>query len=364
MNNTADIDPALYACYYSLDTTEPFSIWTQTPNGDVEYTNYDLFTANSKTIIAFKHFSMSKTEYNYIIKFAGDQQVLQWACYEHLYEHVNATATTTDGVYTIMNSVSVPDLMKSNHDPLLPYEDRCDTDTYGVVAYKLQDGISPEHIDSNAFNGQTIKLTFPMFNSLGAAHIVFFKVKDVGTSYRDWPVVTAISKTLVGCLKLVTEWSSLAQEPFNATEEIAVDCNNLVKDLDIDEAIINELQNQQSDMPIYRFLKNADDARHDLDETLTCGPLFLNWVKSNVRYKSLNALVANVSNPPVIASSVLQAEHDQIESNIFVHCIKNNIDLSRVTIDYLIDTISDPIKLSDKTNRETRESLYSYRAYN
>lgn len=364
MNNTAEIDPTLYACYYSLETTEPFSIWTQTPAGNVEYTNYDLFKADSKTIIAFKHFSMSKTEYNYIIKFADDEQVLQWACYEHIYEHVNATKTTTDGVYTIMNSVSVPDLMKSNHNPLLPYADRCDTDTYGVVAYKLTDGVSPEHIDSQAFNGQTIKLTFPMFNSLGAAHIVFFKVKDVGTSYRDWPVVTAISKTLAGCFKLMTEWSSLTGQPFNDTDEIAVDCNNFINNLDIDQAIINEINEQQSDMPIYRFLKGEPDPRHELDETLTCGPLLTNWIKTNVRYKSLNALVANVPNPPAIDTAVLKAEHQDIVSAIFVHCIKNNIDLSWVTIDYLIETISDPIKLGDKTNRETRESLYSYRAYN
>ena len=54
MNNTSQINPSIYGCYYIHPSLDLFALYLRTPEGDVEYTNYDLFTADDKTIIAFK----------------------------------------------------------------------------------------------------------------------------------------------------------------------------------------------------------------------------------------------------------------------------------------------------------------------
>jgi hypothetical protein len=268
-----------------------------------------------------------------------------------------------DRIYTITNSVSVPNLRASGHKFLIDYEDRCDINAYGLTYYHLEDGVSSHSLDPNAFNMDTIKLTFPLFNSVGIGHIAYLKVKNINTSYREWPVVASTSKSFVGVLKLVAEWASLKEEPFNSTEEIVLDCAELLKQLDISKSIIDELNDTQEDMPVYRYLKNVDNARGNFVDNPVAGPLLLSWVKSKARYRSLNAMVANMDSPPHIDSSVLNAERGNIEQSILSYCLVNDIDPEGVDANDLINTISEPANMSDRANRDIREHLFSYRAY-
>jgi len=369
MNNTAQIDVSLYGCYYVYESLDAFKLYRRYPDGDIEYTEYDTFTADDKTIIAFKDFNFYKVEYNYVLVSNGKESLIQWSCYEFAREYINESNITEDGVYTILDSVSMPNLMSSNHNPIIAYEQRCDTETYGGKAYAILDGVKESSVNPETVNGQTIKLSLPLINSVGDAHIVYFKMVGQGTDYRDWPGVTRMSKSFVGAIKLLIEWASLKEEPFNSTEEIVLDCAELLKKLEIGQDIMDEFIGIQEDMPLYRYLKGMSNARFDFEESTTVGPLFENWLKSKVRYLSLNSLVANHPRTVNIDSDILETERVSIEKDVYKYCALLSINDLIATPKEALSIVEFPnIWQSEDLSRPemyaARKALLSYIAYN
>jgi hypothetical protein len=368
MNNTAQIDVSLYGCYYVHESLEPFKIYTRHPDGDMEYTEYDTFTADDKTLIAFKNFNFSVVDYNYVLVSNGVESLIQWSCYEFVREYINESTITEDCVYTVLNSVSMPNLRTSDYNPIISYENRCDNETYGGKPYAMLDGVKDSSVNPETVNGQTIKLSLPLINSVGDAHIVYFKMVGQGTDYRDWPGVTRMSKSFVGAVKLLIEWASLKEEPFNSTEEIVLDCASLLEKLEIGQDIIDEFIATQEDMPLYRYLKGMNNARSDFEESTTIGPLFDNWLKSKVRYVSLNSLVANYPKTINIDSNVLEQERVSIEADVYKYCIMMQIDFMVITPKEALNIIEYPSiwqseNLSRSDTFKARKALLSYMSY-
>jgi hypothetical protein len=131
---------------------------------------------------------------------------------------------------------------------------------------------------------------------------------------------------MTGILKLVIEWASLADSPFNDDSEIALVCKKFITSLNIPESVINEISDRQEDMAVYRYLKGESIARHGFTEQANVGPLFLNWIKSTHRYRTLNALVHNHPSPPVVPEEILAPERQNIESEIYGICVRHDID--------------------------------------
>ena len=371
MNNTSEINPSLYGCYYVYESLDDFKLYLRYPDGDIEYTQYDLFIADDKTIIAFKDFNVSKVDYNYILISDGKESILQWSCYEFVYDQLHQDSIDPSDAYCILNSVSMPNLMATNYDPLLSYESRCDTNTYGVTPYALTDGQKPAPVDSEKFNGQTIKSIVPFINVCGASHIEYFKVDGLGSSYKDWPAVSGVAKTLMGAMKLIIEWASLNNEPFNINDEIVVDSKNFMESLELGQDIVNEINEYQEDMPVYRYLKNVNNARTDFDETTTVGPLLFAWLCKKLRYVSLNSLVANHPENINIDSEVLATEKTIIETVIYEVCEKLELNSKNLTAKEVIQFVnnqSDPslpqpsLRYSEQI--KAKKALLAYIAYN
>jgi hypothetical protein len=133
---------------------------------------------------------------------------------------------------------------------------------------------------------------------------------------------------MMGMMKLIVEWASLAESPFDDASEISMVCKNFITALKIPENVINEISNQQEDMPVYRYIKGESDARHGFDEQPNIGPLFMNWIKNTHRHRTLSSLVANHSSPPFVPEEILLKEKLDIESQIYKLCIKYNFDES------------------------------------
>ena len=342
MNNTEDIDLSKYESYYALESLDNFSIVLETPHGEVEYTDYEVFKTDTHQIIAFTDFFIGRTEYNYVIKIGNNKKVIQWLPYEHLYEFLNPSITVQDDVFALYNSVSMAKQIADNAKTALSYEKRCDTDLYMAIGYKAEDGIKPFVVDLEKFNDTTIKKISTLLNYAGIASLTHLKVSDVGTSFRDYPAVSGMSKTFMGCMKLIIEWASLAEEPFNITDEIVLDAKNYIEVLGIPDDVIDEIKQTQEDMPLYRYLKGVDNPREGFTETDTISPLFLKWIKSQTRYVSLNSLVNNMNNPPPIAESKLSEEKDLFEMTIYSHIYRYTDDEQSLTHTELLDILSKP----------------------
>ena len=368
MNNTAQIDVTLYGCYYAYESLEPFKLYRRYPDGDMEYTEYDTFTADDKTIIAFKDFDITKVEYNYVLISNGIESVVQWATYESIYHQFNQKQINTYDVYAILDSVSMPNLMATHVPTIISYEERCDTNSYGVFPYQLTDGVKPSVSDPSVVNGQNIKSIIPFLNVCGAAHIEYFAIEGAGTSHQDWPCVTGMSKTFMGAMKLVVEWASLTAEPFDLNEEIMIDARNFLETLELGQDIIDEISEYQEDMPLYRYLKNVDNARTGFEETTTISPLLHAWLRKKVRYTSLNSLVAQYPETLNIDATVLQVEKTAIEEDVYVYCTLLGIDTESSTPEEALALIEYPnIYNSEKLGRsdtyKARKAFLSYMSY-
>ena len=368
MNNTSLIDASLYSCYYVYESLDEFKLYIRYPDGDMEYTKYDLFTAGDKTIIAFKEYDVTKTEYNYVLVSGSKESIVQWAAYESLYFQINQRQVNTYDAYCILNSVSIPNLMTTDYDPLLSYETRCDTQSYGVMPYPLVDGEKPSTVDGSRFNGQTIKLAMPFLSVGGIFHIEYFIVKDMGTSYQDWPAVSGVAQTFMGAMKLVTEWASLADEPFSLNDEIMLDAKNFLETLELGQDIIDEISEYQEDMPVYRYLKNVDNARTGFNENNTISPLLSVWLRKKLRYESLNSLVAQYPEEINVDSNVLEQERIAIEESVYEYCTILQLDADVVTpeevlnlVEYLNLFRSENLSHSDAI--KAKKTLLSYMSY-
>jgi hypothetical protein len=368
MNNTAQIDVSLYGCYYVHESLEPFKIYTRHPGGDMEYTGYDTFTADDKTIIAFKDYSVTKTDYNYVLISNEKEFIVQDSTYESLYHQLNQHEVGTTDAYVIFNSVSVPNLKTTDYDPIWSYESRCDTHSYGVTPYQLVDGQTQTHVDRSIFNAGSVKVLFPALSVSGIQCLMYVSVEGLGTSYRDSPSVSRLSKTFMGAMKLIIEWASLADDPFDINEELIVDSRNFLEDLNLGQDIIDEISEYQEDMPVYRYLKNVPNARQGFEEVTTISPLFSAWLRKNLRYVSLNSLVAQYPEEINIDANILEEEKTSIEEKVYIYCTMLQIDDEVVTPEEALKIVEYPnIYNSEKLSRsdtfKARKSILSYMSY-
>jgi hypothetical protein len=324
MSDISLIDTANYKCYYSFDSVTDFRLYTPTPSGNIEYTEYDVFTSADKIIIAFKELDPYSGDFNYVLVCDNKESIIDAICYDDILQHLSKEDIKEQDMYCIMPSkVMTPAFVKTE---ALQLVDRCDAGKYGPAMLLLEDGVRPTPTDISLFKHIT-KATI-MLGSAGVGNIVYGAVPGLGTSFRDWPAVSSMSKTLTGLMKLIIEWASLADEPFNSTDRVALLCKNYINTLQIPENVLAEISEHQEDMPLYRYFSNQENARSGFTEQISVGPLFLNWIKGTHRYRTLNALVHNHPSPPVVPEEVLSSERQYIESKIYEICIRHGIELS------------------------------------
>ena len=371
MNNTAQIDPSLYGCYYVHESLEDFKLYIRHPNGDIEYTEYDIFIADNYQIVAFRNFNVSQTDYNYVLIDEEGELIVQWMPYEHFYEYAFMFNHLEADTFSFYNSVSMKQQVALNAVTAWDYKNRCETHLYMAMGYKAEDGIKPFVVDFAKFNNNTIKRVAALLNVAGTSSVSYMRVSGIETSYRDWPAVSGMSKTFMGCMKLVTEWASLAEEPFNVTDEIVIDAKNYLEAMKMPPEVINEINEYQENMPVYRYLLGVDNPRHGFVEQTDISPLLLNWLSKKLRYVSLNSLVANYPEKIIIDSSVLSIENSQIESIIYKTCLDFKIDSSNTTAKEIFEFIDNPENWSISYVRPTwgeieatKETLLSYITYN
>jgi hypothetical protein len=324
MSDISLIDTANYKCYYSIDGTADFKLYTPTPSGNIEYTKYDTFTSVDRTIIAFKELDPYSGDFNYVLVRDNEESIIDAICYDDILEHLVKDSIKEEDMYCVMASkVMTPATAIKD---AVAFMDRCDAGKYGPVQFPLEDGARPTVTDTALF--QHISKITVMLGAGGAAHIVYGAVPELNDSFRDWPAVSGVAKTIMGVMKLIIEWASLTESPFNSDDEVSLTCKNYLDTLKIPQNVLNEISEYQDDMPVYRYLQNQENARRGFNEQTSLSPLFLNWVKSTHRYRTLNGLVSNHPSPPHVPEEVLSSEQQHNELKIYEICTKHGIGLA------------------------------------
>jgi len=313
-----NIEPSNYKSFYLTTFVEDFKLYQYTSGGLIEYLDYDKYTTDSGILVAFKSMNEVGTDFNYIAKNETKEELVDYQCYENIYEYIEATDYVHNGIVAFFNSVHFPSLEVSDKNKIgMDMKRRCDKDATGPRGFvNSADGVHSYAFDKEKVSDRNVTSFTTILSVLGDCHLVVVTSKN-GLGFGDYPVVTSWSSSLVGCLKMIEEWSGVSKEPFLNTEPQAVKANIFIEKTGMTEDVLDEIRNNQINMSVYSYLTNPEDCRIYNRENVVLPEKVKKWIKSRLRYRTLNSLLLHSPTKFTINSSILEEELNTINEEMY-----------------------------------------------
>jgi hypothetical protein len=335
-----DIDPSNYKSFYLTTFVEDFKLYQYTSGGLIEYLDYDKYTTDSGILIAFKSMNEVGTDFNYIAKNETKEELVDYQCYENIYEYIEATDYVHNGTIAFFDSVHFPSLDVSDKNKIgMDMERRCDKDATGPRGFvNSADGVHSYAFDKEKVNDRNVTSFTTILSVLGDCHLVVFTSKN-GLGFGDYPMVTSWSSSLFGCLKMIEEWNGVSKAPFFNTEPQAIKANIFIEKTGMTEDVLDEIRNNQINMSIYSYITNPNDCRIYNRENVVLPEKVKNWIKSRLRYRTLSSLLLHNPVKFTINETILEEEKKTLQELIFFICILfETEDLQKILFDYTSPT--------------------------
>lgn len=313
-----NIEPSNYKSFYLTTFVEDFKLYQYTSGGLIEYLDYDKYTTDSGILIGFKSMNEVGTDFNYIAKNETKEELVDYQCYENIYEYIEATDYVHNGTVAFFNSVHFPSLELSDKNKIgMDMKRRCDKDATGPRGFvNSADGVHSYAFDKEKVSDRNVTSFTTILSVLGDCHLVVFTSKN-GLGFGDYPMVTSWSSSLFGCLKMIEEWSGVSKEPFFSTEPQAIKANIFIEKTGMTEDVLDEIRNNQINMSVYSYLSNPDDCRIYNRENVVLPEKVKKWIKSRLRYRTLNALLLHSPTKFTISSSILEEERNTLDEEMY-----------------------------------------------
>jgi hypothetical protein len=268
--------------FYMLDNImdDSVKLFRRTPNGDEEFTSYDLHRMpDGKLLIAFHQYWAIQTLHSLVAICEGKEEFVNTQPFERICKYYKYGQNGLDpGGFIFMNSAIVPS-----------FDDqwRCDAGLYGVELFTDPLGDSTVAVPDTA---DALIVYEPILAINGVAHLVYIERenKNNKTQLMNNSITPFATYSLSEALKLIIEWSQVSQEPFNNVEPIAIKAFQFTQQLGIPEILVRN----QSDMQVAEFLKGNPDARKRPADVVTANEYLLNFVKQKMAHMSLANLLS------------------------------------------------------------------------
>ena len=273
-----------YEMFYMLDyITDPsVKLFRRTPAGDEEFSAYDLIQMpDEKLLVAFyKYLPMAPID-NYIAVCGDQEEFVGSQPFERVvpYWNLGITSPTGEkGVFCFLDSQPI-------HNP--KDEWRCDTTSYGPLKYL---GVGEERRTLLSELAQ-IKTYETIIAINGIANIAYLHrnddevVRDLVINAEEVPAYTV---TLSEMFRLISEWAALTNEPFNSTQDIALDAKAFLNAIRFDPSLVTD----QADMQVAEYLKGNTNARQRPAGVVDNSPELLNFIKRKMAHLSLANLLS------------------------------------------------------------------------
>lgn len=357
MKNINEINAEEFGCFYYSPLSGDVSIYLLSPDGDIEYLEYEAFSAENGTVIAFNKFNPQSTDYAYKLVCGDAEEIVQFQTYENLSGILNNTDSTENSFFALFGSKSVVSRAESGEHLFVPLEEHCDKHIYGAAPFfELQDGINETLLDFSKFNFENIKSVFPILAIQGEACIMRIEFKEEDGSYRSYPAVTAIAKTLTGVLRMSCEWRKMTQEPFNNAEIPALKITEFINQLGINESIEESIFESQPPMHVERFITDPENSREVILENGIVPESLKTLIKNKIRYLTIASLSENTNF--TASENLVLKEKSAIESAIYSFMIHNNISIESFGS---VDELTSYIKTTNTTSPSINTlSIYEY----
>lgn len=270
--------------FYMLDyiTDSSVKLFRRTPAGDEEFSAYDLIQMpDGKLLVAFYKYWSISTIHNYIAISGDQEEFVSSQPFERVMPHWNLGITSPvgeKGVFCFFDSQPI-------HNPADEW--RCDTTSYGPKKY-LGAGEDPRTLLSGLAQIKTYENIIAIN---GIANIVYFhrnndeSIRDLAINAEEIPCFTV---TLSEMFRLISEWAILVDEPFNSTQDIALDAKAFLNAIRFDSSLVAD----QADMQVAEYLKGNTNARQRPTGVVDNSPELLNFIKRKIAHMSLASLLS------------------------------------------------------------------------
>jgi len=295
-------------CFAFVDSTQTVAINYDSPSGKVEYTDFEAFSHPNGTIIRFENTDQHNnvTPWSMRVILDNSEQTLQWTSYEDhddMWENINRTPHR---FYGFLESVDVGEFDQSK--TVVKLDGRCDYGAYGPMPYhSVTDGIHKTVLDPEFAVKVTPGNSSPAISINGLGHITSFYAHGINMSWRNWPVVTFVGKTLSGLIKQLSEWKYIYELGMD-NNKYSKDASEFLDRLGITGEMIKQLEQTEVMMPTERFIRGYGNPRHGFTETGVLPDSIKNQLMRNIRYKTLSVLEKKHPAKPAISSLLKEQE--------------------------------------------------------
>jgi|LakMenEpi03Aug12_release.lakeMendotaPanAssembly.Ray.scaffolds.fasta_scaffold82011_3 hypothetical protein len=268
--------------FYMLDniTDESVRLFRRTPAGDEEYTHYSLHRMpDGKLLIAFFDHWSNPTIHSLIAKFNGQEEFVNIQPFERIMPYWNPTSDYENkGAFLFANSKPIY---------VDPNDWRCDNTFYGPERYVTPDGIFlyPQ------IKPEQVVVYEPIININGIANLMFFSTTEESYTKNyaiNEDIIPSTAITLSEMFRLITEWATLAEAPFNSTEPIVLDAKEFLNKIEFDSSLVAD----QTNMQVAQFFLGNTDARRRPTDVVETNQDLLDFVKRKMAHMSLASLMS------------------------------------------------------------------------
>ena len=259
-------------------------------------TDYTLFSVKNKILIGFHNYKKFTPKTYMYTEYKSSVELIQASLFENMQSFFHTGKDHSWGSFAFFGSriVKAADIN--------PTRERCDLNDYGpifwnnegnLVEIQSADSQFSEKVDIAKFEDFKFVMSVP-----SEGHIVYLRLRPInGTilsdNYNNESVVPAVTRTIFELIKLIDEWASVTEEPWNNTQEIAIKAKRFLDGLAIPEQVRSAVRSLQTDMQVYRYLLGQDNARQrpPVEGIALMPDSVYDWLKRQFCYRSFQNLV-------------------------------------------------------------------------
>lgn len=316
--------------FFALRTiaSDTLEIVRRTPAGDDPFTDADVWRMdNGQLVVSFNHPFYYVRNLVLIAKSEGVEEIINLEHFERIIEFYDRSPdvnTSEVGVFVFCKSEPI-------YDPALEW--RCDNTLYGARAYDTPSVKNPQLVSSV----DDIIMYEPVLTVPALGHLIYIHFHNDEVLRRDFvdnAELPMSAYTLSEMFKVLHEWATVADAPFNNTDPISSDARGFLDAIGFDESLIEG----QVDMQIASYLKGKTNARLRPTGVLPASPELLHFVRQRMSFSSLSAL--SLVHPGLAdTAQVLKEEQRQLYIGIhkFREFYKIGLEIPLTDVDRIVE---------------------------
>jgi hypothetical protein len=257
--------------------------------------DYTLLSVKDKILVVFHNYRTFTPKTYLYAEYNGLKSLIQVSVFEDIRRFFHSGKDHSWGSFLFAGSKII------NKTDFPENSLRCDINDYGPK-YWTNDG-GTNNIEESSFKDKKVNLNeveeFSMLVSVPRqGHIIYLRLKPIdgvllSDDFNNDAVVPAVTRTIFELMKLISEWASVSEEPFNNTQDISTKAKGFIDGLGIPEPIKDSIDSLQTDMQVYRYLAGSENARQrpPLEEVALMPQSVYDWFKQQFCYRSFSNLI-------------------------------------------------------------------------